>query len=47
VPLPSREALERQAQALVEEAHRIARERGHNVWVILKELVAELMKKKT
>jgi len=44
IPLPGREALERQAKALVEEAHRIARERGSNVLAILKETVADVLK---
>ena len=44
IPLPSRATLEQQAKALVEDAHRIAGERGRNVWAILKETVADLMK---
>ena len=47
VPLPSRAALEQQAKALVEDAHRIAHERGRNVWGIMKETVADFMKKKS
>jgi hypothetical protein len=47
VPLPDQAVLEQQARELVADAHRIARERGHNVWVIMKEMVAEFMKKKS
>ena len=45
VPVPSLEELERQAGKLVDDAHRIARERGRNVLSILKEMVADLTKK--
>jgi hypothetical protein len=38
--------LEHQAARLVEEAHRIARERGRNVLAILKEMIEEIQKKK-
>ena len=41
-PLPE---LERQAAKLVEDAHRIARERGRNVMSILKDLVEDLKRK--
>ncbi len=44
VPLPGQEALERQARTLVEDAHRIARERGSNLWAILRETAAELIR---
>jgi hypothetical protein len=44
LPVPSIEELERQAVKLVDDAHRIARERGRNVVSILKEMVAELKK---
>ena len=47
VPLPGRKVLEEQARELVDDAHRIARERGQNVWSIMKEMVADFMKKKT
>ncbi len=43
-PLPAYSELERQAADLVEEAHRIARERGSNVASIIKELVGDLRK---
>jgi len=45
IALPSQEELETRAVALVDEAHRIARERGRNVLFIMKELVGDLKKK--
>ena len=42
LPLPTRAELERHASGIVEDAHRIARERGRNVITIIKEMVAEL-----
>jgi hypothetical protein len=39
---PGGEALQRQAADLVNEAHRVAKQRGQNVAVILKELVNDL-----
>lgn len=39
LPLPEYTALERQAGQLVDEAHRIARERGRNVLTILREMI--------
>jgi hypothetical protein len=45
LPVPSLEELERQARKLVDDAHRIARERGRNVISILKEMVVDLTKK--
>ena len=44
-PKPSEAELSDQAAKIVEEAHRIARERGSNVVSIIKELIAELKKK--
>ena len=44
LPVPPLEALERQAEKLVVDAHRIAGERGRNVVSILKDLVGELKK---
>jgi len=44
IPLPGRAALEQQAKALVEDAHRIARERGRNVLAILKDMAADVFK---
>jgi hypothetical protein len=45
IVMPSQDELEKRAVALVDEAHRIARERGRNVLSIMKELVADLKKK--
>ena len=45
IPVPSPHELEARAVALVDEAHRIARQRGRNVLVIMKELVGNLTKK--
>lgn len=42
---PSEAELARQAAQLVDEAHRIARERGRNVIAIIKEMVADSKKK--
>jgi len=44
IPLPSQSELEGRAALIVDEAHRIARERGRNVVAILKELVADIRK---
>ena len=44
MPAPPAEDLARQAKKLVDDAHRIARERGRNVMSILKELVADIRK---
>ncbi len=46
MPPPSGDQLERQAAAIVEEANRIAKERGRNVLAIIKEMVAEVGQKK-
>mgnify|MGYP006978973858 FL=1 len=45
IALPSQDELETRAVALVDDAHRIARERGRNVLSIMKELVGDLKKK--
>ena len=45
IALPSEDELEARGVALVDEAHRIARERGRNVLSIMKELVGDLKKK--
>ena len=45
MPLPGIAELEKQAAHLVDDAHRIARERGQNVIAIIKELVAGIGKK--
>jgi hypothetical protein len=42
IPLPGGDELDRRAAELVDEAHRIARERGRNVAAILKEMVAQI-----
>jgi hypothetical protein len=44
-PLPERVLLERHARQLVDDAHRIARERGGNVLAILKQMVAQARRK--
>ena len=44
-PQPDRELLEAQARQLVDDAHRIARERGGNVLSILKEMVVEMRRR--
>ncbi len=44
-PPPERALLERHARQLVEDAHRIARERGGNVLSILKEMVETTRRK--
>ena len=43
--LPERALLEGHARQLVDDAHRIARERGGNVIVILKQMVAQARRK--
>ncbi|MGA6926187.1 MAG: hypothetical protein WBY88_10935 [Desulfosarcina sp.] len=43
-PLPESALLERHARQLVDDAHRIARERGGNVLAILKEMAASVRK---
>ena len=45
MPLPSRDELERHAAGIVDDAHRIARERGRNVMSIIKEMVADIKKR--
>jgi hypothetical protein len=42
LPLPNMRELELQAGKLVDDAHRIARERGRNVMSIIKELIADI-----
>ena len=46
IPVPAMEELEQQAARFVEDAHRIARERGRNVMSILKEMIADIKNKK-
>lgn len=43
-PLPVFSEMEQHAVKIVDEAHRIARERGRNVIVIIKELASDLKK---
>jgi hypothetical protein len=45
MPIPAMEALEIHAAGLVDDAHKIARERGRNVVAILKELIADIRKR--
>ena len=45
IALPDQKEMETRAARLVEDAHRIARERGRNVMSIMKELVQDLKKK--
>ncbi|MBW1692813.1 MAG: hypothetical protein JRJ41_01380 [Deltaproteobacteria bacterium] len=44
LPVPGLEELERQAVKLVNDAHRIVRERGGNVMSIIKETISDLRK---
>jgi len=44
-PIPTEAELARQAARIVEEAHKIARERGSNVMSIMKDLISDLKKK--
>ena len=46
IPAPHMKELEQKAAKLVEDAHRIARERGRNVISILKEMIGDLTKRK-
>ena len=45
IPIPEHSAIEQQAGKIVDDAHRIARERGSNVFSIIKELASDLKKK--
>jgi len=45
LPLPSEVDLMTQAARIVDEAHRIARERGGTLFEIMKELVRDFLKK--
>jgi hypothetical protein len=44
IPAPRHEYLERQAGQIVDDAHRIARERGSNLVSIIKELAKDIKK---
>lgn len=45
LPIPAGDALDRQARQVVDDAHRIARERGKNVMSIMKDLVNDMKNK--
>ncbi len=45
IDLPSQSVLKQRAAHLVDEAHRIARQRGRNVLSIIRELVDDIKKK--
>ena len=45
MPIPEEAELKQQAAKIVDEAHRIGRERGSNVIAIIKELIADVKKK--
>ena len=45
IPLPPAAELENKAEQLVDDAHRIAKERGSNVLSILKDMLADVKKK--
>ena len=45
MPNPGEVELKQQAAKIVDEAHRIGRERGQNVVSIIKELISDLKKK--
>lgn len=45
-PVPPESELRRAAARIVEDAHRIARERGGNLLEIMRGMVADLLKKK-
>ena len=45
IPLPEESVIEKNAEKIVDDAHRIAKERGSNVMSIIKDLVAEIQKK--
>jgi hypothetical protein len=44
IPVPAMDELEKQAARFVEDAHRIAHERGRNVMSILKEMINDIKK---
>jgi hypothetical protein len=44
LPLPPPSELKRKAEGVVDDAHRIARERGGNILSIMKELISDLKK---
>ena len=44
-PLPEESVIRQYAEKVVDDAHRIAKERGSNVLSIIKDLVSEIQKK--
>ena len=44
IPLPEKRVLSRMASGLVDQAHKIATERGKNVLSIIRELVSDIKK---
>ena len=44
-PVPNEAILKNQAEKLADDAHRIAQEKGRNVFGIMKELIRDLKKK--
>jgi hypothetical protein len=44
LPVPGMSELRRQAKTIVDDAHRIARDRGRNVMSIVKEMVNDIRK---
>ena len=47
IDLPPEEVIQERASMLVDEAHRIARQRGRNVLAIIKELVDDIKSSKS
>lgn len=45
ISLPEPSLLDQQAAAVVDEAHRIARQRGQNVLSIIKELISDIKRR--
>ena len=45
MPIPGKDHLHRQAERIVDDAHRIAKARGRNVLGIIKELIEEIKKR--
>ncbi len=43
--LPGEQEMQQRAEQLVDDAHRIAKERGRNVMAIMKEMIADIKKK--
>jgi hypothetical protein len=43
--VPGEQELQRQAEHLVDDAHRIAKQRGRNVVAIMKEMIEDIKKK--